>query len=366
MWRTQEAIRVADDAPARNVDRFATARRSEGSRRPRLTHRHVDVVLEVLLTVALASGFASWTIGTGWVRWATGVHAASGLTVLILSGSKLRGSVRTGMRRGRATRWVSVGFGLLVLATVALGLLHATGLWSGVGVGTAMWTHTLLGVVVAPVLAWHVVSRPSRPRIADLDRRAVLGAGVAVAAGTGLVLTQEVGVRLAGQGGAERRPTGSHAVGSFRPEAMPTVSWLDDQAPTTAAADWVLEVAGRPVDLAALRRRARPLEATVDCTGGWSSTQSWDAVPLGSLLGEASGRSIRVTSATGYSRLFPFADRDVLHLAVGYGGQPLRRGHGAPVRLVAPGRRGPWWVKWVTTVDVDDRPWWLQLPLPLE
>jgi hypothetical protein len=41
-------------------------------------------------------------------------------------------------------------------------------------------------------------------------------------------------------------------------------------------------------------------------------------------------------------------------------------GHGAPVRLLAPGRRGPWWVKWVRSVDLVDRPWWLQLPFPLD
>ena len=72
-----------------------------------------------------------------------------------------------------------------------------------------------------------------------------------------------------------------------------------------------------------------------------------------------------MTSATGYSRLFPSGDAGRLYLAVGYDGRPLRRGHGAPVRLVAPGRRGPWWVKWVTSVEPSDRPDWLQLPFPL-
>jgi DMSO/TMAO reductase YedYZ molybdopterin-dependent catalytic subunit len=36
------------------------------------------------------------------------------------------------------------------------------------------------------------------------------------------------------------------------------------------------------------------------------------------------------------------------------------------VRLVAPGRRGFWWVKWVTRVEVVDAPWWLQSPFPLQ
>ncbi|NUR17262.1 MAG: molybdopterin-dependent oxidoreductase, partial [Dermatophilaceae bacterium] len=44
----------------------------------------------------------------------------------------------------------------------------------------------------------------------------------------------------------------------------------------------------------------------------------------------------------------------------------LSAGHGGPVRLVAPGRRGFWWVKWVDRVGVDDRPSWSQPPFPLQ
>ena len=42
-----------------------------------------------------------------------------------------------------------------------------------------------------------------------------------------------------------------------------------------------------------------------------------------------------------------------------------RPGHGAPARLVVSGRRGYWWVKWVTAIDVDDTPWWWQPPFPV-
>ena len=41
-------------------------------------------------------------------------------------------------------------------------------------------------------------------------------------------------------------------------------------------------------------------------------------------------------------------------------------GHGSPVRLVAPGKRGFQWVKWVDRVQLNTSPKWLQPPLPLQ
>ena len=53
-------------------------------------------------------------------------------------------------------------------------------------------------------------------------------------------------------------------------------------------------------------------------------------------------------------------------LATHVGDSPLSRGHGYPVRLVAPGKRGFEWVKWVTSIEVNESPKWLQPPLPLQ
>jgi DMSO/TMAO reductase YedYZ molybdopterin-dependent catalytic subunit len=331
-----------------------------------LTARQVDVLLELLIGLAALSGLLSWLVGTPWSRVITAAHGIIGLTLILFLPAKARGSVRTGLRRGRPTRWLSVVLAGLVVATLVLGLLHSTGLWFGVGPWSALWTHVLAAVAVLVVTAWHVGSRPSRPRVTDLDRRAVLQATATLTAGAALYGLQEVAAPRLGLAGGSRRFTGSHEVGSFAPDRMPSVSWINDRAPaTTSSGTWQLVIAGRPLSITQLREMARPVVATLDCTGGWFSAQSWDAITLSTVLDPGSGRSVRVRSSTGYDRRFPLRDLDHLHLAVGYGGEPLRPGHGAPVRLIAPGRRGPWWVKWVTDVDVDDRPWWWQLPLPL-
>ena len=107
---------------------------------------------------------------------------------------------------------------------------------------------------------------------------------------------------------------------------------------------------------------------TLDCTGGWYARQRWAGVRLDRLLaasGVSEGRSIEVRSVTGYRRRFPVRDASVLLLASRVGGRPLSSGHGFPARLVAPNRRGYWWVKWVNEIRVDQRPWWWQSPFPL-
>ena len=93
--------------------------------------------------------------------------------------------------------------------------------------------------------------------------------------------------------------------------------------------------------------------------------QEWRGARLDRLLDGAVGESIVVRSVTGYNRRFPRSGATGLLLATHVGDAPLSAGHGAPARLVVPGRRGFWWVKWVTGIDVSDEPSWWQSPFPL-
>lgn len=329
-----------------------------------LTPSQVNLLLGVLIVGALGSGVASWATSDAINGWLTRLHAVFGLTILVAFPSKIRGPVRSGMRRRSVVKWFSVSFGAVVLATLGFGIVHATGIAHGVGLWTPLWTHELLGFSLIPLTVIHVVTRPSRVRPSAIGRRALLRYGVGASVAGAAFMVQRALPPLFTD--ARRRSTGSYEVGSHDPSALPVVYWINDRRPAdTDAEAWQLTVQGRHVPIVSLWAQARPARAILDCTGGWWSEHDWDAVPLSELVSEPHGRSVRVTSSTGYARWFAHDDLDEVYLAVGYGGEPLRAGHGAPVRLVVPGRRGPDWIKWVVSVDDDNRPAWAASPLPL-
>jgi DMSO/TMAO reductase YedYZ molybdopterin-dependent catalytic subunit len=157
-----------------------------------------------------------------------------------------------------------------------------------------------------------------------------------------------------------------HERGSHDPVGLPTTSWLDDRVPTIASDQWSAVVAGQDVSLADLESMPQDtFPAILDCTGGWYSEQEWTGVRLDRLIDPAGNRSFVAWSATGYARRFPIADLESTWLVTRLGGEPLSPGHGFPARIVAPARRGFWWVKWVTRIEPSPVPWWLQSPFPL-
>jgi DMSO/TMAO reductase YedYZ molybdopterin-dependent catalytic subunit len=147
---------------------------------------------------------------------------------------------------------------------------------------------------------------------------------------------------------------------------VPATTWLFDRVPDLGP-DHRVDVAGTAFAADDLESRGTPVVARLDCTSGWYADATWTAVSLAELipsdrLGRA--RSIEVVSVTGYRRRFPAHEAGSLWLATRFEGARLSAGSGAPVRLVAPGRRGFWWVKWVASVRLSDKPAYAQLPFP--
>ena len=342
--------------------------------------RRTNLALLVVLVAALASGGLAFAAGTGWGRPVVVAHALAGLAVLALAPWKSP-VVRRGLaRRAGPGRWASVTFGVLVLVAVAAGLAHATGILAGLGPVSAMQVHVGAALAAVPLLVWHTVARGgARARRTDLSRRALLRTG-AVAATAGLaLLVVEGATRLAALPGARRRFTGSlplAATGATAdPARIPVTQWLDDRVQVLDPAAWRLRVragdAARDWTYEELAGFGDRVEAVLDCTGGWYARATWEGarldrlLPPGTMERPGTAASLVVTSATGYRRRLPLADARSLYVATRLGGRPLSAGHGFPARLVAPGRRGFWWVKWVTAIDLDPAPWWRQPPFPL-
>jgi DMSO/TMAO reductase YedYZ molybdopterin-dependent catalytic subunit len=330
--------------------------------------RRTNLALLIVLVAALATGALAFAAGTGWGRPVVVAHGLAGLAVLVLAPWKSM-VVRRGLaRRPGPGRWVSVAFGVLVLVAVAAGLAHATGTAASLGPVSAMQVHVGAALAAVPLLLWHAAARGGpRARRTDLSRRALLRAGI-VAGGAGLLLLAVEGAtRLAALPGARRRFTGSLPVTD--PARIPVTQWLDDRVQVLDPATWRLRVtagaATRDWTYAELAAFGDRVEAVLDCTGGWYARTAWEGVRLDRLLPPGATGSVVVTSATGYRRRLPLADAGDLLLATRLAGRPLGAGHGFPARLVAPGRRGFWWVKWVTSVDLDPAPWWRQPPFPL-
>jgi DMSO/TMAO reductase YedYZ molybdopterin-dependent catalytic subunit len=98
----------------------------------------------------------------------------------------------------------------------------------------------------------------------------------------------------------------------------------------------------------------------LDCVEGWSATVLWRGVLVRDVL-DASGvlpeaRVLIVRAADGYSTSFPLEylyDNDIL-LAYQTNGVELPPERGFPFQVVAEGKWGYKWCKWVTDLEVSD------------
>jgi hypothetical protein len=330
--------------------------------------RLTNLSLLVALALAFATGLGAVATGSPRGRWVVIGHGVAAVLVVLLVPWKTR-VARAGLRQRRLTRGLSLALAVLTVVVLLFGFGYATGLVKSVAGLPGLWVHVAVALVLIPLAVWHVVARRIQVRRTDLGRRTLLRSALLLGAAGGLYAAVDVAVRLTGLPGARRRFTGSYETGSFSPDDMPVTIWLLDPVPVVNMSSWRLSIVDgsgsyslRLGDLpGSVRRRA-----LLDCTSGWYAEQDWTGVPVSSLI-RATGdaRSLRVQSATGYWIRLPLRDLDTLLLATHVGGSPLAQGHGSPVRLVAPGHRGFWWVKWVVEIRLDSAPWWWQTPFPV-
>jgi DMSO/TMAO reductase YedYZ molybdopterin-dependent catalytic subunit len=330
-----------------------------------VTPRGTDWGLALLVAIAVGTGLGTWFAGSPGAAWVFGAHAAGGTAIAFVLVYKLRRVLPRLIARPARRNAAGIVALAFVVAALGSGYVWSSGGSQSLAGFTLLAGHAALGGVLALGVLAHALLRakPLRRRDAG-DRRQFL---TALALGAGAIAVwqlQRPAQRALGLPGRRRRFTGSYEAASFEGNAFPSTSWVADRPRPLRAAGWSLELDGmverRLAVGAAELDQGDELVATLDCTGGFYSTQRWRGVRLGRLLDDAGAepgvRHVRVISRTGYRWSFGIEHARGLLLATHVGDEPLSHSHGAPCRLVVPDRRGFEWVKWVDRVELHEDP----------
>ena len=330
--------------------------------------RVVDWGLLGLLIAALLTGLSTLLTGRPEGRGLFILHSGIGIAILPFLLWKLRRVLPRLIRPScwdKATMFSLFALGLVSL-TIGTGMVWV--LWlQPTGWPSGMNLHVFFALALTLVVLIHTLTRAKPLRVWDLrGRRVILRAlGVGIFAGLSWGV-QEGTSRWLGFPGSQRRFTGSREAGRFTGNTFPVTNWMLDRPAPLSLNEWRLRVHGaviRPLLLSYVQIRELPREeivAILDCTGGWYTEQRWQGLRVGWLLEQAGlrpeARFVRFLSITGYRWNLPLEEAREALLATHVGDEPLAHEHGAPMRLVAPGRRGFQWVKWVVEVEVLPSP----------
>jgi DMSO/TMAO reductase YedYZ molybdopterin-dependent catalytic subunit len=318
-----------------------------------VTPRGTDWGIALLVAVLATTGVLGFDIAEAWVF---AVHDIAAAALALLLVWKLR-RVWPRLNPARWDHKTRLGAAAVTLVSVTLlsGWLWASFGGYLAGYSLLAW-HELLGALLAVMVLTHALARakPLRPRRDVVGRRQLLETGAITAGALVAWQVQRPFQRWLGWSGANRRFTGSYEADSFEGNIFPTTSWVADDPRRLDGGDYRLAVGGRRLSVAELDR-GHVLVARLDCTGGFHSTQRWRGCRLGELV-DRPAKFVRVISHTGYRWSFPLEEARHYLLATHVGDEPISHGHGAPLRLVAPGRRGFQWVKWVVRIELSDEP----------
>ena len=263
----------------------------------------------------------------------------------------------------------SVVLAIATIIVLVLGLMWKWNLgeyylWiAGYGYSGIGWHWGIALYLILPLFLLHIWRRWPHPKKTDfIGRRQVLkllGLGAASIATWGAA---EFLARSLQNSESSRRFTGSREAGSFTGNDYPVTSGPDQGKIKLDPSTWRLKLTGAvktPLTLTyaeTLDLSLSEVTATLDCTGGWYTTQIWRGIPIKDLLSRAqiheSAVGIVLKGVSEYTAYYSLAQAQEILLATYVGEQVLNHVHGYPMRAVVPSRRGWHWVKWLTEIEV--------------
>jgi DMSO/TMAO reductase YedYZ molybdopterin-dependent catalytic subunit len=249
---------------------------------------------------------------------------------------------------------------LVIMWTWQIGSYYV---WIGPYAYSGIGWHWGIALGLAPLFIIHVWQRWPRPKKVDFSGRRqalkLMGLGAAALVSWG---TAETLAKLTESNGAQRRFTGSREEGSFAGNAHPVTTAPNEGKVKLDPTAWSLRLTGtvtRPIKLSyteVLALSNSEVTATLDCTGGWYTIQTWRGIRLADLLSQAQihpeAKGIILRGVADYTAPFTLEQAEEILLATRVGGEVLNHSHGFPLRAVVPSRRGWHWVKWLTEIEV--------------
>lgn len=329
-----------------------------------LPARLVDWTILGAVCFAVATGLISLVAGKPSEAIVFVLHGMGGLVLLVLLFWKLR---RVRHRVTNSAAWdrytpLSILLVVVTLTALASGIYWVFGGHIAIGPWTLLFAHMALGVFVLPLVLLHLRGRFRTPSTSDFEgRRTAISYLALVGFGALTWRLQRAANQFFELPGTNHRFTGSKEEGSNAGNDFPVTSWMLDNPEPIDPADWKLEISGTveqelvldSADLESKNEQRVPL----DCTSGWYSVHDWQGIRMGDLL-DAVGPTddaqwVSFQSVTGYRWSLPIEEARAALLATHVDGERLSHGHGFPVRLVAPGRRGFQWVKWIDEIEIS-------------
>jgi len=329
------------------------------------TERFVSTLLLGIMIILGVSGVV--ILYGDWLPWIYDLHRLAGFSLIVLIPFKaamiyrsLQRGVENTFARNMALLNSSI-LAILVLLSSVLGLMWMwrLGPYSGLSQTLLAW-HWILGVISLPLFALHIWRRWQPAHWDDfLTRRSALNLLGLV--GASIVLGRLAALQAEAQSTDERprRFTGSRGFGLYTGNDFPATG---ESAVEIDPSQWRLVIDGAvqyPLALTYSDILALPQQViteAIDCHNGWYSVQDWQGFSLASLLEKAGLKEnltgVRLVSLTGLSNTYPIGEVNKILLATHASGQVLELSHGFPLRAVIPGRRGWFWLKWVTKVEV--------------